>query len=82
MFERASERTSEQRIPNPYSEKERGAREVGVEVRPPAGRVRVTERKKKEKQTENPHPSPERLVRDFFVLSVRTEHPWKPAVRF
>lgn len=56
-FERASELASEQRRPNLYSEKERSAREVGVEVRPSAGRVRVTERKKKEKQTENPHPS-------------------------
>lgn len=37
--------------------------------------------KKREKRTENPHPS-RGLLRDLFVLSVQTEHPWKSAVRF
>lgn len=37
--------------------------------------------KKREKRTENPHPS-RGLLRDLLVLSVQTEHPWKPAVRF
>lgn len=37
--------------------------------------------KKRERRTENPHPR-QGLARNLLVLSVRTEHPWKLAVRF
>lgn len=77
--ERASERVN--RVDQTHAARKKEAREVRVGERRPTSRARVTERKKKEKQTENPHPGG-RLVRDFFVLSVRTKHPWKQAVRF
>lgn len=66
---------------------ERERKREGYEPQEPTQRERSTleedrdGEKKREKRTENPHPR-QGLVRNLLVLSVRTEHPWKLAVRF
>lgn len=66
---------------------ERERKREGYEPQEPTQRERSTLEedrdggKKREKRTENPHPR-QGLVRNLLVLSVRTEHPWKLAVRF